>query len=288
MKQQGMLNKTRLAVLIDFENANQKDLITEFFSYLDKKGFLSYPRKLITSKITSLESTNALIKENNLELIVSNRPLSKGHNRNNADFRMYIETMDILYKDDVDAFCLISSDDDFLELVLKLKRTGKYLIGIGNKNTSPDYIKHFNEFLFCEDFDKIVQERKKALEEQKKKEEFLKKQEKKRLEKARQEELKRIADEKRRLKELAKLKVEEERLMLQTQIKQAIDIAISNHNEGRYPLTAIIKDIKDANPELKKHRIPLKIFDELNYDYKLDETNTENKYVEIERKEVLS
>ncbi len=280
-------NKPKLAMMIDFENANQKNLIPEFFSYLEKRGFLCYPRKLITSKITSLENTNKLIKENNLELIVSNRPLVKNHNRNNADFRMYIETLDCLYNCNVDAFCIVSSDDDFLELVLKLKRAGKYLIGIGALNTSSDYQKHFDEFLFIEDFDKMIQERKKALEEMKRKEEQLKQQEKLRQQKEKNEEKKLKLEIQKKKKEDAKRKLQSEQKLYQQKIKAAIDTAIKSHHDGWYPLTSIIKDIKENDPSLKKKRIPLKIFDELGYDYKIEEGNSENKYIEI-KKEVLS
>lgn len=48
--------------------------------------------------------------------------------------------MDILYSNQVDIFCLVSSDSDFTRLAMRLREAGKEVIGMGMKeNTSAIY-----------------------------------------------------------------------------------------------------------------------------------------------------
>ena len=41
---------------------------------------------------------------------------------------MIIDAMDILYANDVDGFCIVSSDSDFTRLVSRLRESGKWLL----------------------------------------------------------------------------------------------------------------------------------------------------------------
>ena len=152
--------KRKIATFIDSENVNKLEVIPELLKYLDNEGFIPSPKKIIVSKITQPEEYTRLIKEYCLELVVSYKRIKKGKakktkeaNHNNADFRYYIEVLDCFYKEnDIDAFCIVTSDDDYTELILKLKNEGKFLIGVGNKdNTSPKFRALFDEFLLVED-----------------------------------------------------------------------------------------------------------------------------------------
>lgn len=152
--------KRKIATFIDSENVNKLEVIPELLKYLDHEGFIPSPKKIIVSKIIQPEEYTRLIKEYCLELVVSYKRIKKGKakkikeaNHNNADFRYYIEVLDCFYKEkDIDAFCIVTSDDDYTELILKLKSEGKFLIGVGNKdNTSPKFRALFDEFLIVED-----------------------------------------------------------------------------------------------------------------------------------------
>ena len=48
---------------------------------------------------------------------------------------MIIDAMDILYTDNVDGFCLVSSDSDFTRLASRLRESGRMVIGMGEKKT---------------------------------------------------------------------------------------------------------------------------------------------------------
>ena len=48
---------------------------------------------------------------------------------------MIIDAMDILYTNDVDGFIIVSSDSDFTKLAMRLRESGKRVIGMG-ENTN--------------------------------------------------------------------------------------------------------------------------------------------------------
>ena len=53
--------------------------------------------------------------------------------KNATDSSMIIDAMDILYSNQVDIFCLVSSDSDFTRLAMRLREAGKEVIGMGMK-----------------------------------------------------------------------------------------------------------------------------------------------------------
>lgn len=62
--------------------------------------------------------------------------LSCGKGKNSTDMAMTIDAMDLLHEGNVDAFCIASSDRDFLPLVQRLLGSGKEVYGIGEAKTN--------------------------------------------------------------------------------------------------------------------------------------------------------
>ena len=60
--------------------------------------------------------------------------------KNATDSAMTIDAMDILYTENVDAFCLVSSDSDFTKLATRLRESGKTVYGIGEQKTPTPFI----------------------------------------------------------------------------------------------------------------------------------------------------
>ena len=63
---------------------------------------------------------------------------------------MIIDAMDILYFNQVDIFCLVSSDSDFTRLAMRLREAGKEVIGMGMKKTPQPFIAACNKFVYIE------------------------------------------------------------------------------------------------------------------------------------------
>ena len=295
-----------VSVFIDYENVNKIELIEEIFSYLKKKNYVSHTRKIIMSKLSNVEALTNVVKENYLDVVISYKRLrtnvknesSKYENKNNADFRFYIEVMKSLYEDDPDGFVFASGDKDYTELVLELKKQGKYLIGIGNrKNTSEKYIDLFDEFIFCEDLQKQIDLKKEKEEELKEKlrleiekeleqERLKKEKEQKKLleEKAREEKL-RKKEENKKLQEAQKKAKEDEQKALLNMFKPLVEEYLNTHKPGKHLLSTITSEIKNLHKDKFPKRVPSNIYVELGFNVEYADGDKSKAYIEIPNKE---
>lgn len=82
--------------------------------------------------------------------------------KNSSDAALIIDAMDILYKDTVDGFILVSSDSDFTRLAMRLRESGKHVIGMGESKTPTPFVRA------CEQFKTLDVLYKNAVEQRKK------------------------------------------------------------------------------------------------------------------------
>lgn len=73
--------------------------------------------------------------------------------KNATDSAMTIDAMDILFAENVDAFCLVSSDSDFTKLATRLRESGKTVYGIGEEKTPNPFIAACDRFIYLEILD---------------------------------------------------------------------------------------------------------------------------------------
>lgn len=70
--------------------------------------------------------------------------------KNSSDSALIIDAMDILYTEQLDGFCLVSSDSDFTKLAVRLRESGKIVLGFGEQKTPNAFIAACNRFLYLE------------------------------------------------------------------------------------------------------------------------------------------
>jgi hypothetical protein len=61
--------------------------------------------------------------------------------------------MDILHGDQVDAFCIVSSDSDYTRLATRLRESGLFVMGVGEKKTPDAFVKACERFIYVENLD---------------------------------------------------------------------------------------------------------------------------------------
>lgn len=123
----------KLALLIDSDNVSSKYL-NGIFDELSQYGTITYRR--IYGDFTA--PTNAHWSARLLEKSIT--PIQQFSNttgKNATDSALIIDAMDLLYRSNVDGFCIVSSDSDFTRLASRLRESGKMVIGMGEKKT-PD------------------------------------------------------------------------------------------------------------------------------------------------------
>ena len=148
-------NHKKIAVLFDIENISPEKIFSELFKKLDDLNYIAYPKKIIFNNVTQLKKTylGKAIKDYHIDIICTYSSTGK----NIADFRLYMEAMDLLYTHkELDGFLIVSADSDYSELVIRLNQENKYTIGVGPKDKCKDeYVKLFDEFYFVEDLLKV-------------------------------------------------------------------------------------------------------------------------------------
>lgn len=68
--------------------------------------------------------------------------------KNATDFALVIDAMDMLYQRDIDVFFIVSSDSDYTRLAMRLKESGKIVIGMGKEQTPEAFVAACNDFAF--------------------------------------------------------------------------------------------------------------------------------------------
>jgi hypothetical protein len=79
--------------------------------------------------------------------------------KNATDSAMIIDAMDILHSRVVEGFCLVSSDSDYTRLATRIRETGIFVMGIGEKKTPKAFVNACDVFVFTEN---LVEEKKAA------------------------------------------------------------------------------------------------------------------------------
>ncbi len=133
-------------MLIDADNVSAK-YIKPIQDELSRYGNITYKR--IYGDWTKTQQTSwkdELLKNS----ITPVQQFSYTTGKNSTDSAMIIDAMDILYENDVDGFCIVSSDSDFTRLVSRLRESGKMVIGMGENKTPDPFRKACDKFTILE------------------------------------------------------------------------------------------------------------------------------------------
>ncbi len=123
-----MTNEKKFAVLIDADNVSP-DRFEKIFDEIGKFGIATY-RRIYGNWA---EYNRNALKEKLLKYALTPvQQFSYINGKNATDITMVIDAMDILYKGDVDGFCIVSNDSDFTRLALRLRESGMCVIGMGD------------------------------------------------------------------------------------------------------------------------------------------------------------
>jgi Uncharacterized conserved protein len=126
-----MDNEKTIALLIDGDNISYKYLPT-ILSELNKQG------RIVIKRVYGDFSSKILTPWKEAALKYS---LTCVHNyaftvnKSSTDSSLIIDCMDILYRNDIDIYCICSSDSDFIRLIQRLKENGKQVLGMGETKT---------------------------------------------------------------------------------------------------------------------------------------------------------
>src|SRR5881398_1092834 len=146
LQQQGLatpIHAPNAALLIDFDNVTmgiRSDLQSELKNLLSSEiirgkvavqrayaDWRRYPQYVVP------------LTESSIDLIYA--PAYGSSKKNATDIRLAIDAMELVFsRPEIGTIILLSGDSDFSSLVIKLKEYGKYVIGVGIRESSSDLL----------------------------------------------------------------------------------------------------------------------------------------------------
>jgi NYN domain-containing protein/OST-HTH/LOTUS domain-containing protein len=154
MANQPMTNgRQRIAILIDGDNA-QSSLLPQMLVETGRHGQVTVRRIYGDWTTNSMNSWKETLNYHAFQPIQQFR-YTVG--KNATDSAMIIDAMDILHSGVVDGFCLVSSDSDYTRLATRIRETGIFVMGIGEKKTPKAFVNACDLFVYTEN---LVEEKK--------------------------------------------------------------------------------------------------------------------------------
>ncbi|MBL8100199.1 MAG: NYN domain-containing protein [Anaerolineales bacterium] len=152
------LSRNKIAMLIDGDNA-QAGLLPQMLVEAGRHGQVTVRRIYGDWTTNSMNSWKETLNFHAFQPIQQFRYTI---GKNATDSAMIIDAMDILHSNVVDGFCLVSSDSDYTRLATRIRETGIFVMGIGEKKTPKAFVNACDVFVYTENL--VVE--KKALQKQ--------------------------------------------------------------------------------------------------------------------------
>lgn len=134
--------RMQFAVLIDADNISSKYAAT-IFEELETYGVSTY-RRIYGNWSRGNGWSEGLLLEHSIMPV---QQFSYTTGKNATDMAMVIDAMDILYKNKVQGFCLVTSDSDFTRLAMRLREENMFVLGMGESKTPLALTRACNRFI---------------------------------------------------------------------------------------------------------------------------------------------
>lgn len=136
----------KLAVLIDADNA-QPSIIEGLLAEIAKYGTASVKRIYGDWTSTKLRGWKEHLLQHSIQPI---QQFGYTTGKNSTDSAMIIDAMDLLYTEQFDGFCIVSSDSDFTKLAARIRETGLTVYGFGEQKTPEPFVAACDKFIYTE------------------------------------------------------------------------------------------------------------------------------------------
>ena len=139
-------SQDKLAVLIDADNT-QSVIIEGLLAEVAKYGVASVKRIYGDWTNNNLRSWKDKLLDYAIQPI---QQFSYTTGKNATDSAMIIDAMDLLYSENLDGFCIVSSDSDFTRLASRIRESGRKVYGFGEKKTPRAFVSVCDKFIYTE------------------------------------------------------------------------------------------------------------------------------------------
>ena len=140
------MDDKKIAVLIDAENVSGK-YIKLILDEVSNYGSATYKRLYGDFQTPSVRAWMKNLRDYAITPVFQ---YNYTQGKNASDSALIIDAMDILHKEGVDGFCIVSSDSDYTRLAGRIRESGREVLGFGEKKTPKPFIKSCDKFIYVE------------------------------------------------------------------------------------------------------------------------------------------
>lgn len=138
------MEEKRFALLIDSDNVSA-EYVQKILEELTKYGIVTIKRIYGDWTKSNSNKWKTVLLTNSIQPM---QQFAYTNGKNATDSYMIIDAMDILYSDNVEGFCLVTSDSDFTRLAGRLREAGKNVIGMGETKTPEAFVSACDRFIY--------------------------------------------------------------------------------------------------------------------------------------------
>ncbi len=138
--------RRKIAILIDGDNA-QSSLLPQMLVEAGKYGQVTVRRIYGDWTTPNMNSWKEVL---NFHAVQPIQQFRYTIGKNATDSAMIIDAMDLLHSGVVDGFCLVSSDSDYTRLATRIRESGIYVMGLGEKKTPKPFVNACDVFVYSE------------------------------------------------------------------------------------------------------------------------------------------
>jgi uncharacterized LabA/DUF88 family protein len=136
--------RRKIAILIDGDNA-QANLLPQTLVEAGKYGLVTVRRIYGDWTTSNMNSWKDVL---NFHAVQPVQQFRYTIGKNATDSAMIIDAMDLLHTGVVDGFCLVSSDSDYTRLATRIRESGVFVMGIGEKKTPKPFVNACDVFVY--------------------------------------------------------------------------------------------------------------------------------------------
>jgi Fe-S-cluster formation regulator IscX/YfhJ len=160
------LSRHKIAILIDGDNA-QPGLLPQMLVEAGKYGLVTVRRIYGDWTTPNMNKWKEILNYHAFQPVQQFRYTI---GKNATDSAMIIDAMDVLHSQVVEGFCLVSSDSDYTRLATRIRESGVFVMGIGEKKTPKPFVNACDVFVYTENLvaeEKATKAAKKKADEKK-------------------------------------------------------------------------------------------------------------------------
>lgn len=134
----------RIALLIDAENISHKE-VPHILAHTHRQGEIVLQAVYGDWERPDMQTWHDIALQHNFKI---RHQTNDTFAKNSTDMKLIMDAMDILYHVQVDGFCLVTNDADYVALCDKIHELKKYVIGVGYPHAAETLIRACDQFIF--------------------------------------------------------------------------------------------------------------------------------------------